>query len=282
MAALGFAANVSFALAGGDDVAASGSGLTLGSGWYTREVLDGRPFHWANNDAQIVIHKPESPLKKISLEVQGGPGLTDAQRFTLHLRSSSNHEIATVQVPGTQVVRFDVPVTPGKDETLVLHVDGGGHKIPKDPRTLDFRIFSLADASDSKTIGAGHPDISSGDLALGSNWYSLEEYGGETFRWVANDAEFTINGSKDEQRRVEITAASGPAVKNPSKWTLTLEDGSGKLIHATQLKERGTTYFDVAIHAGANRFKLHVDSTGAKGPNDPRTLSFRVFNMALE
>jgi len=264
------------------DVVAADSGLTLGAGWYRRETFEGRPFHWANNDVQIVIHSPQGDLKKIAVEIQGGPGLENAQNFVLHLRDASNRDIAVVHVPGTKTVRFDVPVQVGKDETVKLHVDGGGKRISSDPRTLNFRVFSIADASADQTLGAGHPDIASGGVKLGGNWYPLEEYGGETFRWVANDAKFTVNDSKDEQRRIEIAAAGGPAVKNPGKWTLSLEDAGGKLINKTQIKARGTAYFEIPLHSGENGFTLHVESTGAKISSDARTLSFRVFNIALD
>jgi hypothetical protein len=41
-------------------------------------------------------------------------------------------------------------------------------------------------------------------------------------------------------------------------------------------------YLSIPLHVGANAFQLHVDSTGAEAPGDWRTLSFRVFTMALQ
>ena len=266
----------------GDDITQAGSGLTLGSGWYTREVSDGRTFHWANNDAAIVIHNPQSDLEKVSIEIQGGPGLQHAQDFGLHLRDASNRDIAFVHVPGTQTVRFDIPVRHGRDETVKLHVDGGGKKVPKDPRTLNFRVFSIATAFADEKLAPGHPDIAAAPIHIGKNWYGLEMFKGDTFRWVNNDAEFTIDAKKSEQRRIKIVAEAGPAVKNPAKWTLSLEDSSGKVLQTTSIVARRVAYLSVPLQVGTNAFRLHVDGTGIKAPGDSRTLSFRVFTMALQ
>jgi hypothetical protein len=267
--------------AGASDIVTGGSGLTLGSGWYNPEVFNGRVFRWVNNDAVIRIHTPRSNLKKISVDIQGGPGLSNAQRFDLHLKNSSNQDIADLTIPGSEKARFDIPVTPGRDTFVKLHIDGGGKKIPKDPRTLNFRVFSVADASSDMTLGAGHPDINSPGISLGSHWYMLEEYKGETFRWVANDAEFTVTNPASGVKRIAITAASGPAVKMPGNWALTLENANGKAIQTQSIRARGTATFSASVNPGNTPFKLHVTSTGAKSPNDPRTLSFRVFKIGL-
>jgi hypothetical protein len=267
--------------AAASDIVTSGSGLTLGPGWFSPELFDGRVFRWVNNDAVIKIHTPRTSLKKISVEIQGGPSLVDPQHFDLHLKSSSNQEIASLSIPGSEKARFDIPVTPGQDTIVKLHVDGRGKKVPEDPRILNFRVFSISDASNDTTLGAGHPDISGTGVTLGSHWYLLEEYKGETFRWVANDAEFTVSASSTGVKRIAITAASGPAVKTPSDWGLTLESTSGNFAQTHKIKDRGTTDFSVPVVRGETRFRLHVTSTGAKSPNDPRTLSFRVFKVAL-
>ncbi len=265
-----------------NDIVSAGSGLTIGSGWYSRELLNGRPFHWVNNDATIIIHKPQSNLKKISVEVQGGPGLADPQKFELHVRNPSNVDIASVTVPGTQTLRFDLPVQAGRDTSVRLHVDGGGKKIPKDPRILNFRVFSIADASNDKALGLGHPDINSGNIRLGDNWYALEQFNGETFRWVNDDAQIIIPSNQSARRELEVSAASGPAVKSPSNWTLSVQDQQGKKLATTQVKARGKAMFSLDLRPGSNTFKLHVTSTGVKSPNDPRTLSFRVFSLNLK
>jgi hypothetical protein len=163
-----------------------------------------------------------------------------------------------------------------------LHVDGGGKKIANDPRVLNFRVFDVADATSDNSLGAGHPDISSGGIEVGKNWFSLEQYGGETFRWVTNDAEFSVRDSRSEERRIEVSAASGPAVQSPSDWILTLEDVNGKRLGSAHIKARGTAFFDVPLTGGATAFKFHVISNGAKSPNDPRVLSFRVFQLRLD
>ncbi len=264
-------------LADGSDIVKAGSGLTLGTGWYKDETSQGRSFRWVSNDSEIVIHRPQTDLKKLALAIQGGPGLDNAQNFVLHV-SNGGHEIAMVHVPGTETLRLDIPVQAGHDSTIKLHVDGGGKKIPKDVRTLNFRVFTIDEVNDPN-MAAGHPDIAESPIQIGKNWFPLEQSKNETFRWVQNDAEFSINASKDGEAKIRIVAASGPAVKSPAKWTLAVEDGSGKTIDSSVMKARGSAIVPITFHQGENTFKLHVDSTGAKAPNDPRVLSFRVFSL---
>ena len=266
----------------GSDGDITGSGMTLGSGWFAREASGGRAFHWADNDAAIVIHNPASDLERVAIDIQGGPGLTNAQNFALHLRDSVKHDIAVVHVPGSQVVRFDIPVQRGRDRTVFLHVDDGGKRVPHDPRVLNFRVFSINVAPPDDKLAAGHPDVAAEPIRLGKNWSSLESFKGDTFRWVANDAEFTVDAGSDSSRRLKIVAEAGPAVKNPGKWTLSLQDSGHKIVQSVQMIARRVAYVTLPLKRGTNAFVLHVDSTGAKAPGDSRTLSFRVFSLALQ
>lgn len=264
------------------DIVKSGSGLTLGRGWYSLETLNGRPFHWANNDSVIIIHRPQKDLKKIALEIQGGPGLNSPQNFTLHLRNSSSADIAIIHIPGSQKVRFDIPVRAGQDTAVTLHVDGGGKRIPKDPRILNYRVFSIDDASEDTALAPGHPDIESRGMSLGKGWYPLEEFKGETFRWVANDAEIAFVSNTGGERNLHVLAASGPAAKDPAFWTLDVQNASGKTIKSVKIRARGDATFSLPVLSGTNAFRLHVESTSTKAPHDPRTLSFRVFKIYLQ
>jgi hypothetical protein len=267
-------------VAAAQDIVAPGSGLTLGSGWYVHETYQGTGFRWVNNDAQFVVHRPQGSLKKIAIEAEAGPGLGQS-KMTLHVFDRSGHEVGKADFDGKQRERYDLPVTAGQDAVFKLHVDGGGKRVPKDPRTLNFRVFSIDDAAADQSLGAGHPDIAGPGVALGDNWYSLELFKGETFRWVANDAHFDVASDKVQTKRLKIVVAAGPGLEKPGNFFISLRDASGHEVQKGNVKGRGTIYLTLPLSQGANHFTLHVDGGGRPSKNgDTRTLDFRVFSLS--
>ncbi len=270
------------AAAASADIVSPGSGLTLGTGWYLHETSEGTGFRWVNNDAQFVVHRPSGTIKKITIEAEAGPGVGDP-KMTLHIVDRGGHEIAQATFDGKQRERFDLPVEAGKDAVFRLHVDGGGKRIPKDPRTLNFRVFAIGDAASDQALGAGHPDVAGSGVKLADNWYPLEEYKGEVFRWVDNDAHFDVSSDRQGNRRLKMVVAPGPGLKRPADFVISLRDASGREVQKADVRGRQTVYLNLPLAEGSNRFTLHVDGGGKAGVNgDARTLDFRVFSMSVE
>jgi hypothetical protein len=271
------------AAAAPSDIVSSGSGLTLGSGWYLHEVYQGDGFRWVDNDAQFVVHRPSGSVKKVTIVAEAGPGL-GVTKFPLEILDRNGHEVASQTVDGKQSVRFDLPVTPGQDTTFKLHVGGGGKKTPNDRRTLNFRVFEIDDASSDASLGAGHPDIdNASDVRLGDNWFPLEQYKGETFRWVDNDAKFSVSSQRDQSKRLKLVVAPGPGLARPADFFVVLRDQNGHELQRADVRGRGTIYLNLPLKQGENQFALHVDGGGRHAANgDPRILDFRVFALAVE
>jgi hypothetical protein len=263
------------------DIVAVGTGVTLGQGWYRFETYGGQSFRWVSNDARLVVRHPAGSTAHLELDVEPGPGLGQGvTHFDLFVRAANGNVVARVPVAGKQAVDLNLPVQPGKDATFTLHVAGGGRHIAGDPRVLDFRVFRIATATGTTPEG---PDISSDpNLVLGDNWYPLEHFGGETFRWVDNDAQLIVNSDRAQTRRLKIVAAAGPSIKSPGNFMLALRDKKSETLQAGKIKARGTLYFSLPLAAGSNTFALHADSTGKKAPNDPRVLDFRVFSLGVQ
>jgi hypothetical protein len=267
------------AVAATGDIVSPGSGLTLGSGWYLHENAAGASFRWVSNNAQFVVHRPADPIKKISIEAEPGPGLGQP-KMTLHVLDHAGKQVASAVYTGKERERFDLPVTPGQDAVFSLRVDGGGNKTPRDPRTLNFRVFGLDDASSDQTLGAGHPDIGGPAIKLLGNWYPLEQYSGDTFRWVNNDAQFAISWEHKESKRLKILLAPGPGLTRPASFTISLRDASGHEVQRANVRGLSTIYLNLPLNEGPNRFSLHVDGGGKSGVHgDPRTLDFRVYTL---
>jgi hypothetical protein len=257
-------------------------GVTLGSGWYRYETYRGQHFRWVSNDARFVVSSSETTPLHLAFDVEPGPGLGDAKSFALLVNDSSGKTLARNLVKGKQTVVFNLPTTPGRPATFMLHVDGGGKKIASDPRTLNFRVFGIAPASAAQVASGGPDIISEADVTLGKNWYPLEHFGGETFRWVDNDAQVIVASKAAQTRRLKVVAAAGPSIVSPANFNLELRDQAGAPIQVGKIKARGTVYLELPLAAGSNTFALHAKSTGRKARNDARILDFRVFSLSVQ
>jgi hypothetical protein len=117
-------------------------GVLLGRGWYTLESPSQQRFRWVANDAELVVTSPRGTKRMVELEVEPGPGV-GSQPFVLQVLDSEGQAVASIDVHGRGVVRAAVPTRAGTTSIVRLHVVGGGLPTPNDPRTLNFRVFSV-------------------------------------------------------------------------------------------------------------------------------------------
>lgn len=122
--------------------------LAIAEGWHPFERWEGETFRWVENDARLAVTAGETGAGVLSLELESGPGLT-GRPFTLHVLAPSGS--VTLKVRGRrEVIEVPLRLAPGRS-AVTLHVDGGGRRIPTDPRILNFRVFS-ASWTDTKTL----------------------------------------------------------------------------------------------------------------------------------
>jgi hypothetical protein len=119
-----------------------GPNLQLGSGWGPIEIFHREHFRWVENDAQILITPQKTGDLEVSMEVEAGPGV--GGQCLLKALDDSGRQVAAVLVQGRKAVKFFIPAETGKPNEFKLHVDGGGGRIPNDPRILNFRVFQIA------------------------------------------------------------------------------------------------------------------------------------------
>ncbi len=152
-----------------------------------------------------------------------------------------------------------------------------------DPRLLNFRVFALtfpgAKQSTDATASVG-ADIFPPGVTVGSGWYGLERFKNATFRWVDNNARFTVTAPKDEHAQLALLVESGPGM-DTKQFTLQLQRNGTSVGFADVLRQASTIYFDVDLKAGQNEFVLHANGGGKPAPHDPRTLNFRVFRVTV-
>ena len=116
------------------------SGVQFGNGWYPLETYGGQTFRWANNDAAITVRIAKS--SELVVDVEPGPG-EGGRPGVLHLLDAAGEDVGSKTIVGRQLVKFTLPQG-ASPKSFVLHIDGGGAKVPSDPRILDFRVFSVS------------------------------------------------------------------------------------------------------------------------------------------
>lgn len=113
-------------------------------------------------------------------------------------------------------------------------------------------------------------------VSLGSSWNPVEEYQGATFRWVDNDAEFSVGGSGEATIDLEVEA--GPGIGTGS-FLLQVLDSHRQQVDA--LRINGRQAVQLYLPAG-HAYLLHTTTGGRRVPTDKRILNFRVFALASE
>jgi hypothetical protein len=271
-------ATVAAAKSAKPDIVAPNSGVTIGPGWYGYETFGGQKFRWVGNMATFSVAPAPGGTRTVSFDVEAGPGI-GTPTFTLHVLDRSGNDVASASVAGHERVSFNLPAHTSGDTTYELHADGGGKSAPKDKRILNFRVFAIDDRP--APVVATADIVAQGDVHVGKNWDVLEQYQGQTFRWVANDAEITVDASSNGTKNLLVDVAAGPAVESPNDFALDLQDASGKTVQTRRVKAIGSASFTLALHKGSNTFRLHVASTGQPAKTDKRVLSFRVFKLRV-
>ncbi len=120
-------------------------------------------------------------------------------------------------------------------------------------------------------------------ITTGQGWYQVETYQGETFCWIANDAELVIARPTGQRSTLNLEVEPGPGL-NGQPLKLQALDQAGQIVAtAAQAIGRQTVEMTLPISPGQRAvFRLHVEGGGAPTPNDPRILNFRVFRFGWD
>jgi lipopolysaccharide transport system ATP-binding protein len=121
--------------------------ITIGGGWYPRETYEGETFCWVYNNAEVIIHTPSGQFDTLMIELEPGPSMGGA--FVLSVLDEQHEVVTWVEVTHRQTVTVQLLIASGEKAVFFLHVDGGGNRIPNDPRILNFRVFKLGWAAPS-------------------------------------------------------------------------------------------------------------------------------------
>jgi hypothetical protein len=243
----------------------------LGTGWFALESFKGDSFRWVSNDAKLHVARLRSCAYTVSLTLEPGPGL-GSKPFDLSVRDDGSRELATLKIQGKQTVSFELPAGEPSVHKLTLHVDGGGRTALGDDRILNFRVFNI-------TMAPGASDIilSNLGLKLGSGWYPIENFNGETFRWVGNEA---IVEAQDpgKAKVVRLDVEPGPGVGfAPFKLSVATNDSAQASV--IEISGRQEIAIPLPKTHEASKVRLKVEGGGKAVPGDARILNFRAFAL---
>ena len=132
-----------------------------------------------------------------------------------------------------------------------LHVDGGGHPTPGDPRILNARVFWMRQDDAAAISLAPRRDIlCSEGILLGGGWHPFEYYGGGTFRWFENEAELTVVAPAAGTVILEMMVEPGPGV-GCRPFTLQVRDEGGSTLAQAEVRRRETVRLELQVRAPA-------------------------------
>jgi hypothetical protein len=143
-----------------------------------------------------------------------------------------------------------------------------------------WKLHPTIDLFDRNSL-TGLPEIvRAPSLRLGKNWGVLEQFEGEVFRWVENNAQVIVQRSA-QSVQLAVEVEPGPGLGG-QELSLALEDSSGTQLDRCILRGRGTAMF--LLRGGPEReehLTLRCEGGGHTIASDPRILNFRAFQVDL-
>jgi hypothetical protein len=247
------------------DILTPANNTSLGSGWFPLETYRAESFRWVMNDAEIYVAALRNVKHYLQIQLEPGPGL-NLKPFELLVKEKDD-TLARTTVKGRQMISLELPASDPAVRKLILHIEGGGRPAPNDTRVLNFRVFKITFVP--ALIDVLPPAL---QAKLGTGWYPLETFNGETFRWAGNDAKIVIDSPGDVKTLI-LELEPGPGV-NSRAFVLRVLDESGVQVTEAEIKTRRA----VAVPLnGSGSFTLHAEGGGKKIGSDDRIMNFRVF-----
>jgi hypothetical protein len=116
------------------------------------------------------------------------------------------------------------------------------------------------------------------EIRTGRGWHAREQYGGETFRWVDNDAELIVPQGTGRYQGFWVEVEPGPGLGGEPLRLRVVDQTGEELARPDPVPGRSRLEFRLpAPAAGPRVYRLSAVGGGWRLPSDRRTLNFRVF-----
>jgi hypothetical protein len=183
-------------------------------------------------------------------------------------------QVAQAQLrPGDNEVRTTVQRTAGL-RRIDLRFDSSTALPAPDGRVVcaQLKFIGFSEGGNSSQ------EIAEPPIAMDDHWYPFEKFGGQTFRWVENDARFAITTPARQSGELAIDFEPGPGMGGkPMALRLVLPGGGTRVLPSAT--GRQTMRVPLTLSGGVNYLSLRCDGGGLAIPSDPRKLNFRVFEL---
>jgi hypothetical protein len=233
---------------------------------------------WTAPAASLSLRQPEG---RQLLVVRGMVPMVGRNDFQTSLEIRVGDEVVAKKPLGLGEFRAEALVPTGTGKRRIGLVFAPPQRLPSgDGRTVGAHLaFVGFEPLAARKPGSGGEIIGrAAGVRLGSGWHDLETFQSETFRWVNNDAQILVSGTRRGVRRVALTVAAGPGLEG-RPFILGVLDASGRQVDAVEVAGRKTVELFLPVEPDQESdYRLHVDGGGRPSPNnDPRILNFRVF-----
>lgn len=242
-------------------------GVLLGDGWGPPECRAGEVCRRAWDGAELAVNPLGQRHRALRLEVEVG------QAGRLEALDQKGKTVAAADLGDRREICLSLPTDP--DRVHLFRLRGGtatGEPI---------RVFCPGGkvVHPSELLNVAR-DVATGGLKLGANWYGPETYGGETWRWVNNNAEVVLGlcAEPGKGRVLHLTLEPGPGQGGQPARLQVLDQG-GRVLAAERVTGKQDVRVPLPPDAGAGAvYRLHVEDAGRPTATDPRVLNFRVFH----
>jgi len=221
------------------------------------------------------------PADSNALRVRAMVPLTNTPAFRTTLELRVDDEPIFWRDLGIGMFDISVPVPLGARRRRVTLLFSPTQALPNgDGRQVGARLESIGFETQNPIKAQPANEITSNPrVHLGDGWGTLETFGGETFRWVENDAQLSIKLGSAHDAVLTMTLEPGPGAAG-RPLLLRVLDETGHQVGAVVLERRRLVRLALPLGGSGNdEFKLHVEGGGARVPNDSRVLNFRVFAL---
>jgi hypothetical protein len=249
------------------DIIPTTNDVALGSGWGRLETYRGEVFRWVANDAIVYVATLKRVDHQVQIHIEPGPGV-GLKPFQLHV-FDGDAIAAELNVKGRQSVSVMLPAGEPTVHKLRLHTAEGGKAAPNDARILNFRILRIAvarQAAEVVPVGSGYK--------VGTGWYPLETFNGESFRWVNNDAMLEAGAAAIPELQLEVEPGPGFGM---SPFVLQVFDQAGAPVGSFEVKQRQLIEIKLPSEVKLpTNLRLHVEGGGRMSSGDNRIMNFRI------
>ena len=166
------------------DILTLGENVALGVGWYHPEAYGNGFFRWMSPHAELYVAAVKKAKYYLQIYLEPFPDVNEVP-FELSIEEDGK-PLGRVTLYGRQMISLQLPVAPPAVRRLDLRLLTHRDEALEGSR-LDLRVFKIVFFTPPADIVP--PEL---EARTGSGWYSLETFGGETFRWASNDAQLIL------------------------------------------------------------------------------------------